>query len=216
MAFAKLVPDHLKYAINNRLRKNKIPYCYLQEGDSVIQVGAPRDILLGGRSRAIHFSMMVGDVGKILIIEPDPESFNALNEFIQKNKISNATTVNTAVWGENTTLEFISNPNHPASNIVKSVDPHRASPASMSITMSARTLDDICEEHSFSSPKMVSVTTNGSEEQALKGMSGLLDGGIKYVALAPPSDHLPDLMANYGYETDALDDRGMTFKKSDV
>lgn len=74
---ASLVPYQPKYAFGEWLRSSNHPYSLIRSGDTVVQVGAPRDLLRAGRSRAIHFARLVG-TGRVVVVEPDPENCIAL------------------------------------------------------------------------------------------------------------------------------------------
>src|SRR5687768_9475337 len=73
------VPFRVKYRISVALRRRKAPYSFLRNGDDVVQIGAPRDILLAGRSRAVNFALLVG-TGRVLVAEPDRANIRELRE----------------------------------------------------------------------------------------------------------------------------------------
>src|SRR5262245_229693 len=70
---AAAVPYGIKYPVGTWLRKRKFPYSVIRDGDVVVQLGAPRDLLHAGRSRALHFTRLVGS-GKAVVLEPDAEN----------------------------------------------------------------------------------------------------------------------------------------------
>jgi hypothetical protein len=80
LAYALLsrVPDRLKYAVGTAWRRIRLPYRLLRAGDVVIQIGAPRDTLLAGRSRSAHFAGLIGQGGRVLVIEPEEQNLSAL------------------------------------------------------------------------------------------------------------------------------------------
>ena len=50
------VPVSILYNVGLRLRRKTYPYCVIKPGDTVVQIGAPNDLLRIGRSRSIFFS----------------------------------------------------------------------------------------------------------------------------------------------------------------
>ena len=81
---ARLVPWRIKYAIIPRLKRRSFPYSLINSGDTVVQVGAPLDTMQTGRSRAILFAYMVGETGKVVVVEPDGATAEKLVELNSK------------------------------------------------------------------------------------------------------------------------------------
>jgi len=114
------LPVGLKYGIGSQLR-NVLPYRLIQEGDVVVQIGAPWDLLRAGRSRAIYFAKRVGSSGHVIVVEPDEVNVNALQSFLKQQAIENVTIVAQGAWSKKTRLRFLINDAHPASNLVEDV-----------------------------------------------------------------------------------------------
>jgi len=113
------VPYRLKYFISTALSRSKLPYSCIENGDVVIQVGLPRDILRAGRSRAILFARLVG-TGKVVVIEPDPDNIAAAKTFIARHKLSSRVMLaECGAWRDKTVLAFLSCPSHPAANLLR-------------------------------------------------------------------------------------------------
>lgn len=66
--------------------------CRLQRGDLFIDVGAS----IGYYS--LLASKLVGDSGKVVAIEPLPETFGRLEDNLKKNEVRNVRTINAAAW----------------------------------------------------------------------------------------------------------------------
>src|SRR5690606_31208761 len=113
-------PDGVKYGIGEWMRRSKMPYSVVRPGDVVVQVGAPRDLGRAGRSRSVYFLRRVGPGGRVVVFEPDLESASYLEEYAARNGLgARLIMVRKGAWSRDDTLTFLSNPNHPASNLVK-------------------------------------------------------------------------------------------------
>lgn len=217
---ASIFPYSAKYGLANRLKRRKYPYCLLGESDTVIQVGAPRDLLLAGRSRAVHFAQIVRN-GRVVVVEPDPDNCAALKSLIRDRKLSDRVTlVEMGAWSELGELEFLTSPDHPAANVLRSaknIDSTLMRERNYSvIRVPVSRLDDIVAELGIRPEeiKLVSITVNGAEPQILQGMDTLISGGLQSIALAETAEGYPEMMEKLGYRTVAIDDRGFTFERN--
>ena len=175
-ALMKLVPTGIKYQLNRSRRRRKYPYNLLTDGDLAVQVGAPRDILWAGRSRAVHLAMAT-EHGRVLICEPDPENCKAMRRFLKDNGLEDRVILAPfGAWRSSGELTFLSSPNHPAANVL--LDVGEAIPANLrkkrlyqELKVPVRTLDELLEEYDLPMPKLVSITTNGAEIQIVEADS---------------------------------------------
>jgi FkbM family methyltransferase len=209
------VPFRLKYAVGMSLRRGSPPYNLIKPGAVVVQIGAPMDTLSAGRSRAVYFCLLAGEKGKAIIVEPDQESLKMFEAVAQKQGIRNAIFVPYAAWSKKETLRIYINPRHPASNFIngtKELDDGRLAEFHQT-SVAANTLDDILAARDIQQLDLVSITTNGSEREIIKGMLETISRGISYICLARTGDYI-ELMKAIGYELYTYDDRGMTFRQS--
>jgi len=95
---ARSIPFRAKYAIGQSIRRKRYPYQLINEGAVVAQIGAPKDTLLAGRSRAMYFSLFAGATGRVLVIEPDPESQAAFRQIMEKQDRTNIRAFLRLVW----------------------------------------------------------------------------------------------------------------------
>lgn len=216
-AAASVLPYRIKYGIGTWMRRRKYPYCTIRPGDVVIQVGAPRDLLRAGRSRAVHFARMVAG-GRVVIIEPDPENCRALEVFLRETGLGSSTVlVSKGVWSKPGELDFLSSPDHPAANVLveaKQIDPSLIDERHYSvIKVPVATMDSVIADMNLERIRLVSLTTNGAEPQIIEGMTNLLKRGIDFISLASTNEGYPELMERIGYRMVAIDDRGYTFQK---
>lgn len=207
----KLVPFEMKYGIGVKRRRNREPYRRLAAGDTVIQVGAPMDLVDAGRSRAVMFSHFVGGEGRVVACEPEPGSVQRLEEisagwpqFVVMPK---------GCWSEPGSLDFLVNDSHPASNLVEGTTdlPEAQLAEYRKVQVEVTTLDAVAEELKLNEVKLLSITTNGSETEILAGASRLLPA-CEYVSLARTGPGLNEAMDGYGFEFQCYDDRGYLYR----
>ena len=213
-----VVPYQLKYGLGGLVRRHRPPYSVIDDGDLVVQVGAPRDILKSGRSRAVYFARRVGS-GKAIIIEPDPESMGALRSYVAKHGLASSVWLcEKGAWKSKDRLTFVSNSEHPASNRLDVISADEAgtfeADRSARIAVDVDSIDSIVRAAGFGTPKLISITTNGAEIPILEGMAELRAKGIPYISLAPPKAGLIAFMEGIGYTCISRDDRGFFFKRS--
>ena len=217
----KVLPYSIKYGLATKIRRNKFPYSVINDGDTVVQVGAPKDILLAGRSRAMHFTRLVGKTGKVLIVEPDEENCSAIEKMAAENKLSNVISLAAiGAWSKKDTLKFLYSPEHPASNILSNVQDHKSEQLELEnyqeIEVPVDTLDNLLNKFNLNVPKLVSVTANGAELEIVNGLQENISKRIPYISLAATGEGYVEHMAKLGYELIAMDDRGYTFKLKDM
>lgn len=212
-----LIPTRAKYGAGILFRKNRPPYAMLHDGDVVIQVGAPRDTLRSGRSRAFYFGLLVGERGRVIAIEPDAASAQALRYAAAAHGHNNITVVERAAWSSETVLRIFIDDRHPATNFtagVKAYDERRMQ-AYRHVDLRASSLDEIARELGVAAPiTLVSITTNGAEREILAGMGELIARGVAYIAVADTGVVNEAELAALGYELLSFDDRGRTFASS--
>jgi FkbM family methyltransferase len=211
------VPFAVKYRVGLALVKGKAPYAFIRDDDHVVQVGAPRDILQTGRSRAVRLSLLARR-GRVLVVEPDRESCAALTQVIARHRLGNIALAPVGAWHAATKLTFLSSPSHPASNLLEGVeeipeDLYRTRQYTRTI-VPVDTIDAIASRHGITRPRLVSLTTNGSELQILAGMRGMLaEGHPEYLSLASTGAGYVERLRELGYDYIARDDRGYCFRR---
>jgi len=160
---------------------------------------------------------MVG-TGKAMVVEPDPDNLAALQEFIERHGLeSRIVLVPAGAWSEKTELTFLSSPLHPASNAVEQVnysdDEAREKRHYERISVPVDTIDAMLAEAGLEKPKLVSITTNGSDFEILDGMDRTIAGGCPYISLAAITDESMATMERLNYEHIAKDDRGHCYRQ---
>ena len=180
----------------------------------MIQIGAPWDILKSGRSRFIHFLRRVGPTGQVVVLEPDATNVSHLQDYVERNGIKNLTIVPAGAWNRKTRLRFLIDPENPASNLVEDLfDSDRTDLGRFKASeIDVNTLDNVSATLKLGPIRMVSITTNGSENQILEGMKNLQES-VEYIATIDKFEAYP-LLETYGYKPFGGDDRGYTFRRS--
>lgn len=216
----KLIPASVKYRMSKTRRRGKYPYRLLGDDDLAVQVGAPRDILWAGRSRAIHLAMAT-DRGRVLICEPDPENIKAMRAFLKENRLEDRVILApVGAWKSDGELTFMSSANHPAANLLLDIGEEIDMPEDLrrkrnyqEIKIPVKTLDQLLEEYGLPTPRLISITTNGAEIQIVEGMKKTLEAGLPYISLASTGEGFHEYMDTLGYRYIARDDRGYTFER---
>jgi len=216
-AVASAMPYSVKYGIGEQLRRSKLPYKLIEDGDVVVQVGAPRDLLWAGRSRAVHFARLVGR-GKVVVMEPDPDNVAALKQFIADNGLGSTMLLYPlGGWSHQGELKFLSSPSHPASNQLADVAQERANRPDLGpvneVIVPVDTVDSILAQAQVGKPKLVSITTNGAEVPILEGMSKTIAEGCPYISLATSIEKYHTVLDQLGYDYILRDDRGACYRQ---
>lgn len=211
------VPFGVKYGVGLWLRRRRYPYCLIEPGDVVVQVGAPLDTLRAGRSRAMYFCLRAGNTGTAIVIEPDPSSAVEFANVCQSRGLSQARVINMAAgWEPGASLTIYVNDRHPATNFTEgSVEYDDAVMSEYHpVTVPADTLDAIFAAHRIENVKLVSITTNKSEGRIVEGLVQTIARGLPYICLACATDEYIAQMKRLGYELISYDDRGYTFAQT--
>ncbi len=105
-------------------------------------------------------------------------------------------------------------PAHPATNFTDGTTDYSAEERARfeRIEVEALPLDDMIDEAGFERVDLVSITTNGAEPEASKGLARTIERDRPYICLAHTRDSYTDLMAGLSYELVGQDDRGFTFR----
>lgn len=117
---------------------------------------------------SLKFSKIMGHTGKIIAIEPDPNSYFTLKQNFELNDFSNIEIHNVAITDKNEVIHLFQNQTHSGkSSIFKNSD------FKESIKISTKTLDEITGNR-FSKIDFIKIDTEGSELSILKGATETL------------------------------------------
>lgn len=198
------------------MKRLRLPYKDIKNGSTIIQLGAPWDILKAGRSRSIHFSKLVGKTGKVIVIEPDEKNVLELNKFIQHNKIDNIIVVPKGAWSTKTKLRFLIDDAHPASNLIEDVyNSSRTDYSKYRIEeIDVDSLENILIDLEISRVNLLSITTNGAEAEILNGVKNI-SNQIDLISIVGDPNSYP-IINDLGFEFKSEDDRGYLYKRSKI
>lgn len=212
--FLSRVPFKTKYGLTDRVRSGHLSYPLLGPGSVAIQVGAPRDTLESGRSRAMAFARRTGPTGRVLVVEPDQTSVDTFRRVADRHRIDDVEVICAAGWFEPSTVTIEIDPSHPATNFTAGSVDYSAEELKRfkKVVAEAVPIDDLVEGHGLGRVDVVSVTTNGAEEQILRGLSRTIDRDQPYACVARTQESFSEYMDGIGYEFFVDDDRGFTFK----
>ena len=147
-------------------------------GDIVIDVGAAFGFY------TIMASKRVGQQGKVVAIEPQPNILEMLNRNIKLNELTNIITLNYAVYSERSKVRLYSN---------YSIIQERAGQSLQSyIEVSADTLDNLLRQVGIDEANWIKVDVEGAELEVLKGAAGILSRSSDISILVEV--HSPDLV----------------------
>jgi FkbM family methyltransferase len=147
-------------------------------GDTVIDVGAAFGFY------TIMASKGVGQQGRVVAIEAQPDSFDMLNKNIKLNKLTNIIALNYAVYSGKTKVKLYS---------TYSIIQERAGQSLQSyIEVSADTLDNLLREAGIDEVNWIKIDVEGAELDVLKGAVGILSRSMDISILVEV--HSPDLV----------------------
>lgn len=206
-----------KYAAASRLRARKLPYSLVAPGDIVVQIGAPADTLRSARSRGMHLALRSRG-GRAIIVEPDPTSATEFRRRAAQLGLEHVTVVEAGAWSKPSTLTLFVDPSHPATNFVGGTVDYDAERLQdfREITVPVLTVDQIVKDAigRYGPVRLLSITTNNSEQEILKGAGGVVDAGLQYLSLARTGEGYDQIAGDLGFQFLANDDRGFTYLRT--
>jgi FkbM family methyltransferase len=169
-----------------------------KEGDTVIDIGAHI-----GRY-TITSSKQVGNTGKVVAIEADPDNFQLLKRNIALNNLTNVLPLNYAVFSTRTRMKLYE---QSASAKYNSLMLTRAAKTKNYVEVNADTLDSILQLNEVSQVNWIKIDVEGAEFEVLKGSTKTLSGEnvsllIEIHNIEDPShyDHIVDFLKYHNYE----------------
>lgn len=123
----------------------------LKPGESVVDVGAYAG------DTTYFFSRAVGAEGRVLAIEPDPESFAALQRNLAEHQLANVTAASTAVWDKQGEMAFS------AGGTTISGITLQPEPWETIVRVPTQTLEAILDEYGFQHVDFLKMDIEGAE-----------------------------------------------------
>ncbi|HEX6253144.1 MAG TPA: FkbM family methyltransferase, partial [Nitrososphaera sp.] len=169
-----------------------------KEGDTVIDIGAHI-----GRY-TITSSKQVGNTGKVVAIEADPDNFQLLKRNIALNNLTNVLPLNYAVFSTRTRMKLYE---QSASAKYNSLMLARAAKTKNYVEVEADTLDSILKLNRVNQVNWIKIDVEGAEFEVLKGSTKTLSSDnvslfIEIHNIDDPShyDNIVDFLKYRNYE----------------
>ncbi|MGH9926829.1 MAG: FkbM family methyltransferase, partial [Nitrososphaeraceae archaeon] len=169
-----------------------------KEGDTVIDIGAHI-----GRY-TITSSKQVGNTGKVVAIEADPDNFQLLKRNIALNNLTNVLPLNYAVFSTRTRMKLYE---QSASAKYNSLMLARAAKTKNYVEVNADTLDSILKLNEVNQVNWIKIDVEGAEFEVLKGSTKTLSTEnvsllIEIHNIADPRhyDNILDFLKYHNYE----------------
>ena len=169
-----------------------------KEGDIVIDIGAHIGLY------TITSSKQVGNTGKVVAIEADPDNFELLKRNIALNNLTNVLPLNYAVFSTKTRIKLYE---QSASAKYNSVILARAAKTENYVEVNADTLDSILEQNGINQVNWIKIDVEGAEFEVLKGSTKTLSSNdisllVEIHNIDDPHhyDNIVDFLKYHNYE----------------
>lgn len=136
-------------------------------------------------------SKLVGNSGKVIAIEAEPENYKALLRNISINSFTNITPLNLAAFNKNSKINLyideLDNQNSLKANIKRG----------RSVEVEARTIDSIANEYNISKIDFLKIDVEGAEVEVLEGMEHILRNSPDLKVLIETSEKNKPFVDNF-------------------
>jgi FkbM family methyltransferase len=149
----------------------------LCKGETIVQVGATP------RGEVLKMARIVGERGRIIVIEPEPANVEGLRKTLEKNSLKNITIIPKGAWSEKGKQRLLLSPRPGDHKIEISGVLHdndlRPENYQSFAEIEVDTVDNILRALSIGHVDYVKITINGAELEVLKGMEETLRGDLR-------------------------------------
>jgi FkbM family methyltransferase len=149
----------------------------LKRGDTVVDIGAHVGTF------AVKAAHAIGNEGRVIAIEPEPNNFALLLRNIETNGLTNVVAVRKAGWSTKgkSKLHLAS---HQGADSLRADTFYRTKDRDKSITVEVDTVDNMLRESGLPQVNFIKMDIEGSELEALKGMDRILRTDVKLAIAA--------------------------------
>jgi FkbM family methyltransferase len=157
---------------------------------------------------ALYASRRVGPAGRVLALEPDPDSFGRLREPFEINGgvPPNVELLQLGLWKHSGELAFSAG-NHLTSQLIEAADRPTGSPGSHSVPV--QSLPDLASQYGLTRLDFVKMDIEGAEIEAIEGAGSVLSVLRPRFAIAsyhrrnarPTAETLARLFREAGYDS---------------
>ena len=169
---------------------------FLREGDAYIDIGGNKGEF------AIHAALVVGERGRVVLFEPEPENCKWIRKSIQKSNVHNIDVVEGAVGSEDGSSNLFIGEKSGWHSLVKCEQNLRKD----TISVKVRQLDKYLEEHPLANLKAIKIDVEGFEKEVLLGAHktlGTNDDLVLFIDVHPhfgvKHDEIYDILEKYGF-----------------
>lgn len=156
----------------NTFRDYRIPELQKQQLESIFLVKQNETIVDAGSHigyGTMRLAKAVGDDGTVVAIEADPRAFKLLEKNVNTNGFKNIRLSNRAAFKEPGSMKFYTGRRQANSLVKKIVNTEDT------VDVEANTIPNILAEHGIYHADMISLTINGAEMDALRGLEDWLN-----------------------------------------
>ena len=141
-----------------------------KKGDIVVDIGAHIGLY------TIIGAKRVGEQGKVVAIEADPENFEMLNRNIKLNQLTNVIPLNYAVYSKETKIKLYVPGEESGYTIYNTIISDRARNEEKFVEVNANTLDYILQSRGIREEQVnwIKIDVEGAEFEALRGATNVL------------------------------------------
>jgi FkbM family methyltransferase len=139
-------------------------------------------------------SRMVGERGRVISFEPDPETCEMLEKNVEEFGLKNVTIVKKALWKEKTTLKFNAEGGL-GGGLVATINRDK-SMLNQQISIEATTMEEVMNDLNLQRIDFVKMDIEGAELEVLQSSTSLLARHKTHLAVA--SEHLRDGQLTFG------------------
>jgi len=170
----------------------------LKDGDTVIDIGANIGCF------TVMAASIVGNSGRVIAIEPNPETYQQLCRNIELNNLSNVTPLNLAIGANNQPIELYISDNSLYSSFYAKVDKHQI--IGKKIAVNSETLESLMEQLKIQEVQLLKLDCEGAEYQILDSISPSLASRIKQVSMEVHEiserepQEIQDKLSNLGFQ----------------
>jgi FkbM family methyltransferase len=156
--------------VNMTIREEEIiQHFQPRRGDIVVDVGAHM-----GRYTLIA-AKRVGANGRVVAIEANPENFQMLNSNVQLNQLTNVTSLNFAVYSQETKIKLYLAGEGMGHTIYNTIMAERANEGKEKfVEISANTLDHLLQLQDISEVNWIKIDVEGAELEVLRGATRII------------------------------------------
>lgn len=178
--------DYLKNGVN------------LKQGDVIIDIGANIGCF------TVLASSLVGNSGRVISIEPDPETYKQLLFNIELNNLSNVTPLNLAITSENKPIVLHVSPNSLYTSIYTEIDKRQLT--GKIITVNSLTIKSLINEVKIETIQLLKMDCEGAEYDILSSLDSRVSSQIKQISMevhkipGHEPEEITDILLNLGFE----------------